>query len=161
MPHVNDQFRGHMFGPDPRACTTAAFGCTWPTVPAFRYRIQSDDASGLWSGWNDGGVLVGQVGAIDDHDTKLWVQLTRFELFELVELRKLPGTTEFDGYRWQLIWKLLVDPLTLLDELPVAMGRCNVNVPLPNWTGGPSFPGSFGLTARMDQVPWNKSEPPE
>lgn len=160
MPHVADQFSGHLFPGDPRGPLTGAYGCIWPTFPAMRYQIHSEDATDNWDVWNDGGALVGLSSPIGEHDSPTWQLIGPQPPFEFVTWEKLPDSTELDGYFWQLTWKLISDPLILLDELHVDRQKCNVNVALPDWSSGPSFPGSFGLTARADQVLWNKTEPP-
>lgn len=160
MPKVDDPFAGHVLPGDPRALVTGAFGCTWPTLPAYRYRIQSNDATLAWAVWNNGGVLVQLTTDPEDNDFPKWEMLGAQPPFEFVHWWKEPATTELDGYTWRLEWKLIGNPLNLLDFLPVDSGRCNVDVSLPNWSSGPSFPGSFGTTARADQVIYDQTEPP-
>lgn len=160
MAKTADQFAGHVFNGDPRSLLTAAFACTWPTMPAYRYRIHSADASGQWSVWNDGGALVELVSPIGEHNLAQWQLVGWQPPFEFVRWSKLPSSDELSGYTWQLWWKLLNDPLNLIDHLAMTTGRCNVNIPLPDWASGPSFPGSFGLTAQAEQVVYNETLPP-
>lgn len=160
MPHVDEQFTGHVPTGDPRSLLTGAFGCIWPTMPAFRYRIQSDDATGLWSPWNDGGALVELITPIGQHDLPAWELLEATPPFEFVRWTKQPSSNELLGYFWQLWWKRSDDPLNILVFHAQPQSKCNVDVPLPNFSAGPSFPGSFGNTARADQVVFDQRVPP-
>jgi hypothetical protein len=130
-------------------------------MPAFRYRIFSTTATGLWSIWNDPGALVEYTGTLDDHDTGDWVLIEGDALFESVIWRKTIRLDEEDGYAWQLQWKRTDDPLTLLDILDRDPEKCNTDITLPDWESGPGFPGSLGTDAQAFQVIFDETMPPD
>lgn len=160
MPHVDDQFSGHLTSEDPRGPAFGAFGCVWPTIPPWRWNILSDDATGFWLFFNSPGVVLQFTETVFPYTHTHWDLLGTQLPFEFVNLQKIRRADEFEGYTWQLTWKLLGLVLNVRDVLDVDAGRCNVNVPLPNWSTGIPFLGSFGDTARMEQVLWDGTTAP-
>lgn len=69
MPRYNDYFRSHLFPGDPRTPLTAAGGCIWPTIPAHRYLLKSQDATGVLTGLNTEGILIEKVTPGEGHDS--------------------------------------------------------------------------------------------
>lgn len=156
-----DRFQGHVYDLDPRSLVTGALACTWPTMPAYRYRLFSTDATGAWAVWNFPGILVQLTTDIAEHDNAKWEMLSGPPRMEFVEWTKVPRADGEYGYRWGLKWKRTDDPLTLQDYLIQDPGRCNTDISLPNWSSGPSFPGSFGETAIARQVVFDQTMPPD
>ena len=75
-------------------------------------------------------------------------------------MRRLPIDTELDGYQWTLRFKMAFDPGTYTNGELYSSGKCNIDVPLPNWNQGGAPAGQMGTDARMRQVVWDELLPP-
>lgn len=160
MPKVDDQFAGHMFPGDPRNNATGAFGCIWPTVPAYKYQIFGPEADGDWLGYRVTPPTVTLVTPVTEHDVPRWEMLESYGLFEFVRLDKLPIDTEVNGFEWVLTWKNVgADPVISNSFTLTSPRTCNTDVLLPNWNF-PEIPGQLGPGAKLLQVLWNEFEPP-
>lgn len=67
-------FTGFMQPGDPRGPLFASGGATWPTCPAWRYRLGSEDASGSWSFLRTTGILFEATGP-SGHDFATWAMM--------------------------------------------------------------------------------------
>lgn len=160
MPLVDDQFAGHFFPADPRSNLTGAFGCTWPTVPAYRYLISAPEATGFYFGFRAVPPLVELITDIDDHNVARWELVGTQPPWDFVRWDKLPIDTEFDGFEWVLTWKLALAPETVTNSfIETTPRKCNYDVDLPDWTFG-GVAGSMGAGAVAAQVLWDQTEPP-
>lgn len=65
-------FDGHFDGDDPRWVTTAAGGCTWPTIPAHRYMLMSDNATLSWWHLRFPWALFQRTSPASSHDQCTW-----------------------------------------------------------------------------------------
>lgn len=160
MPLYADNFAGHMFDGDPRNPLTGAFACTWPTVPAYRYRINAPNAFGVYIGFNITPPLIELTSDVGDHDVAEWEAPDPGFWLQSVLLRKLPIDTEFDGFQITLTWKTLINPNLLTNDEIYTTRKCNKNIPLPNWNQGPMINGEMGEDAELLQVVWDETEPP-
>lgn len=160
MPHSDDLFTGHVFTGDPRNLLTAAFGCTWPTMPGYRLLIEAPNAFGVWALFDVFPVLLELVSPLLDHQTGQWEGIQMHPVYEFVKWDKLSIDTEVDGFEWVLTWKLVGSDTTVNNSFTVTSPRkCNVDVNLPNWSF-PGVSGELGPNAKMRQVVWDESEPP-
>ena len=160
MPHVDNEFVGHMFGEDPRNLCTAAHSCTWPTLPAYRWQFDCPNASGLYTFFRILSPLVELTSSLLEHDFGDWNLVGAQPPFDLLLLRKLPIDTEDDGFQFTLTFKMSFDPGTYNNDEIFPSGKCNVNYDLPNWNQGGAPVGSLGDNAILRQVVWDEASPP-
>lgn len=159
MPLYYDRFSGHFESADPRTPLHGAAGCIWPTVPAFRYCLKSDNATGVFWLLNFTGILVIRTTAAVDHDDYRYVPIAPPPPYNITRCRKVwnPLTT---GYRWEVDMDLGsgLCPVSWRIERPNE--KCNVNVIL-GARSCPSPPplGSTGSTFRMLQVVYDEACP--
>lgn len=57
-PLYANRFKGHMPEGDPRSPFFGCAGCTWPTVPPYRWFLGSQDATGVLTFLNTVGILL-------------------------------------------------------------------------------------------------------
>lgn len=159
-PLYADRFAGHMPEGDPRGPLSAAGGCVWPTVPAFRYWLISDDATEELAFFNTDPVLVEFDSPQPSHSYAKWTLVPphAYVLAAIAEKRHWPG----EGvYRWH--FNIDVDefpghPLIFSIERPAE--TCNRNLPLPNVVAFDPASGETGDTFRMEQIVWDQTSPP-
>ena len=66
-------FRGYFTPGDPRGPLFASKGASWPTCPAWRYRLGSKTATGAWEFLTDTGILF--EASQPAHDTSTWTPI--------------------------------------------------------------------------------------
>lgn len=159
-PHVDAQFSGHLWEGDPRSQVHGAGGCTWPTLPAMRYQLISDNATGIFFVWSlTPGLMVRMVNTVD-HDLYKYVGVSIPLPFSLTRARKVYNPITW-GYRWELDFEMGsgCSPILYRQERPLE--KCNVNVLLGDGfcVEHPEL-GRFGSTFRMLQVKYDETEPP-
>ncbi|GAG64994.1 unnamed protein product [marine sediment metagenome] len=160
MPLYDDQFAGHLFNGDPRNPLSAAFGCTWPTFPAYRYIFDAPNSTGLWAIFRSPAPLVELVSDVNTHRTGEWERIGLPGFFARLEWDKLAIADEFDGFEWVLTWEPIFQPITITNSFIVTSPRaCNTDVALPNWNFG-EIPGELGEDAFARQVVWDETVPP-
>lgn len=153
-----DRFSGHLSPDDPRTPVTAAGGCTWPTIPAYRYWLTSDDATGIFSFLNTEGILYQQSGTPPGHDRMKYtgIKLTGWT----------PSTYLIRDYSAEfnnIMWHLYLHHKDCYFEINSSgiqqPGKCNVDIPIFEfdclWGNGTS-----GKTCRLEQVEFDKDKPP-
>lgn len=160
MPKYADRFSGHMETDDPRTPLHGAAGCTWPTVPATRYLLKSDDATGVFLPLNFLGARVIRMVNTLDHDSYSFVPLAGPPTFTILLCRKVANKAT-GGYRWELDLDGFSGCGVLEIRVEFPAGKCNKTVPLGNWVC-PLFPlaGSTGSTFRMLQIEYDQTDPP-
>lgn len=158
-PRYDNLFESHMPEGDPRSLVQAAGGCTWPTVPAFRYLLVSDNATGIWSYLNTVGTLIEHLLFFPGHDSAAYGGGFGGGplLYALAEKRYGPGN---DFYEW--IFR--IQHTLCSSEMGFTVSRpyetCNRMIPLGDH-GCPDEPGDrTGSTFRMLQVVFDETEPP-
>lgn len=67
-----NRFKGHMRSGDPRTPVTGAGGCTWPTVPPWRIKLSSRNATGEWAFLNTKLLLLEQDPQSSSHNRVVW-----------------------------------------------------------------------------------------
>lgn len=145
---------------DPRTPVHGAAGCVWPTVPAMRYVITSDNATGIFLPFNTFNALVIRPTVTVDHDLYAYQAIAWPPPWTLVYCRKVYDA-DTAGYRWQLQMHAGSGLCLVTIDKPFPFQKCNVEVPLgahscPN----PIPPGTTGSTFRMVQVEFDDTEPP-
>lgn len=160
MPLFDDRFSGHFNNGDPRTPLTAAGGCRWPTVPAARYRIVSDNATGFLTPLNTEGILISKVTLGLGHDLCNYAsdQIEPSPIGVTGVKRFLPET---GGYRWE--FDFLVGSSCGIIETSTERPRetCNRAIVIGDYPC-PLNPdlGRTGSTCRMLQVEFDATQPP-
>lgn len=161
MPKVENRFAGHMETGDPRSPVFAAGGCTWPTVPALKYRAQSDNASGSLSQLDGNGLLLPLITFPHDHDVSVWQFTAATGDIEFINATKFGGSPFGPGYKWRIDIKIRGDFFIIIKEVLFPTQKCNVDVHIGNIVArGPSV-GETGDTFAINQVEWDQVLPPD
>lgn len=156
----SDRFAGHLDHLDPRTPVHGAAGCVWPTVPAMRYYLTSDDATGIFLPLNVSGILVMRMVTSVDHDDYRYVQFGPFPVISCPWFRKRKDP-ESTGY----IWDIIINGSSgcgpdLVWEIHRPMETCNRTIEIGNKCC-PLLPGSCtGSTFRAEQVEHDAFQPP-
>lgn len=160
MPLFDNHFAGHIETGDPRGPLSAGGGCVWPTIPAFRYWLISDDATGDLAFFNTTPVVIEFASPQPSHDAGEWNLLAADPNVSSVIAEKLfnQGDTT---YRWRFRIAVIAIP-----EEDLTFGvirnveRCNRDIPLPNTWAFDIDRGVTGNTFRMEQIEWDATSPP-
>jgi hypothetical protein len=155
-----NKFAGHMPEGDPRTPLAAAGGCTWPTCPAFRYAILSDDATEELAFFNTTPVIIQFVGPWPSHNLAGWSLIIPHPDVVLALATK-SFTQGESTYRWAFgidVDEFPGHPLLFSTDRPLE--TCNRTIPLPNVEAFDPASGETGDTFRMEQVVWNEDLPP-
>ncbi len=160
MPLFDNHFAGHMLTGDPRSPIFAAAGCVWPTCPAWRYRAMSDDASGRFAQLNDAGILLELPDDEWEHDDTTWEWLDPEGDILLLTARKEKDPDNPFGSVWAITIEVLFgdDPAEATIINPAQ--KCNVDLPIGAIGTGDPDQGTTGDTFRLEQVEFNKEDPP-
>lgn len=155
-----DRFSGHLDNGDTRTPCTAAGGCVWPTMPALRYRIVSDDATGVFLPLNVVGVLISKVTLGTAHDLCNYAS-DQVEPSPINVIGVKRYTKETEGYQWEIDFLIgsgcgLVETVT---KRPLE--KCNQDFVIGDYPC-PLNPavGRTGSTCRALQVEWDQTQPP-
>lgn len=160
MPLYDNHFAGHMESGDPRTPLHGAAGCVWPTVPAMRYLLISDDATGVFLPFKTTGALVARTIVTLDHDLYGYVPLAWPPLWNCTKCQKVSDPST-GGYRWQIEFNAGSGVCSVSIDKAFPEQKCNVTVPLGNYTCPGQVPaGQTGTTFRMEQVEWDEATPP-
>lgn len=155
----DDRFAGHQATADPRVVVFGAGACIWPTYPAKRYLVVSDNAVGFFDVLNTTGILIGNNSDLPQHNLIVYFG----------PLNPLPGwiavafkTADADklGYTWTLALKPPLCVSAGFIEVHFELQKCNVDVPIGNFACPEPSHGSTGDTCRMLQVEWDQDLPP-
>lgn len=161
MPLYDDHFSGHLETGDPRGPLSAAGGCTWPTIPAFRYWLISDDATGDLAFFNTAPVLIQFRSAQPAHNLAVWLLQGTHPDVSIVIAVKLfdQGSTT---YTWEFAILVNAIPEALLEFVVTRpIGPCNRDIPLPDVWAFDIDRGTTGTTFRMEQIEWDHESPPD
>ena len=160
-PLFNDHFRGHMESGDPRSLVFAAAGCTWPTVPAWRYRAVSCNATLLFAGLNVPGLLLPVFELVTTHDVGAWLLLVQAPPILAMALIKQPDPANPFGSIWTVtiaIAGAMQQPIKVITR-PEA--KCNVPLLVGEMQTGDPADGTTGSTFRLEQVEWDEELAPD
>lgn len=159
-PTIGNRFKGHLAHGDPRGPLTAAGGCIWPTVPAFRYWLKSDDASGELTFLNHNPIRIQYDAELSGHNVAIWKRLGfHYSIFTAVATKiHVPGTSI---YTWWFSIRTVLRPFTpIAFQVERDIETCNRDIPLPNVPPYYPGPGGTGDTFRMEQIEWDQTSPP-
>lgn len=160
MPLFDNHFKGHLETDDPRGPLSAAGGCTWPTIPAYRYWLISDDATGDLAFFNTDPVLLQFFSPQPAHDAAFWI-LHGTNPFVSAAIALKQFTQGNNTYSWLFGVNVISIPEAILNFGVIRdVENCNRDIPLPNvWTFDIDR-GVTGDTFRMEQIEWDKESPP-
>jgi hypothetical protein len=154
-----ERFEGSMGTEDPRSLLSAAGGSIWPTVPAYRLRLGSSDASGWLSWLNDDGILFQMASAQPGHDSMIWNTLsmpTEVYYAVLVKTYTFPN----DYYTWSLQVLLTLGPPHWTQQWTRNEEKTNIDHPVPEHFIGDPQKGYTGTNCKLWQVEHDQTEPP-
>lgn len=159
MPLVANRFAGHFPQGDPRTPVTVAGGCIWPTVPAMRYLLVSDDATGVWSFLNTDGILVEHQAFFPGHDKGQWNGPLNFvPITRALGLKEYEWPASIYTWCWDIQHVLCSSPIRFCVTRPYE--TCNRPIPLIEaWCLGSPLE-TTGTTFRMLQVEFDETKPP-
>lgn len=160
MPLYANPFAGHIEGGDPRGPLSAAGGCTWPTIPAYRYWLKSDDATGDLAFFNTNPVQVQFDSPQPGHDTGVWRLFVANPYVSAAVAAKVFSQGN-STYVWFFNINVVAIPEALLSfRVDRNVETCNRDLPLPNTWAFDIDRGVTGDTFRFEQIEWDKESPP-
>jgi hypothetical protein len=159
MPKYADRFSGHMPEGDPRGPMWMSWGCDWPTCPAYKYLVVSDDATGFLSFLNTTGVLLEWRSQFIGTTKAEWVGPKNVVPVTIawmnLEWFKHLDSGEWNGWIFPSACSQGVHMV-----VPIGYRPCNKTVPIGDFTIPPPCESSTGSTCRMLQVEFDKETPP-
>ena len=152
-----NRFAGHLDMDDPRTPVTAAGGCVWPTVPAHRYLLQSDNATGSLASLLSAGLLVEKVTSGPAHNFCSWSLVFPHPSILECAWQKTRVASPL-GYTWYFSLRILPGSVwqTILS---FELRKCNVDVPIGVVTS-PDSSDHTGTDFKALQVEWDQWTPP-
>lgn len=129
-------------------------------MPAMRYQLLSDNATGIFAIWNlTPALLIRNTDAVD-HDVFWYIAMSVPWPFGVYLAQKV-YTPETWGYQWQVNMIMGGCPSVIKWRIDRPLENCNRDVVLGD-KGCPEHPewGSTGSTFRMLQVVYNETTPP-
>lgn len=159
-PLYANRFAGHLTDGDPRTPLHGAAGCTFPTVPAFRYFFYSSNATGVWFPFRIFGALVIRPTDTVDHDFYAYAAVAWPPPWALEYCRKIKEPNG-RGYRWQIAINAGSGACRTVWDIPYFEQKCNHTILLGD-RECPEIPlaGSSGSNFRMYQVEYDEALPP-
>lgn len=145
---------------DPRSNLFAAGGCTWPTVPPYKYFLGSGDATGSFFFLNTTGLLFPVSQPAPNHDLCYWTGtgLPFPMLAAVIEKKVKPDRT---GYTLTLTMTALgYPPNFIVVEQEMIVQKCNIDQAVGNHSWPYTWPGATGSTCTLYQVAFDETEPP-
>lgn len=159
-PLYHDRFSGHLEEGDPRGPLSAAGGCIWPTIPAYRYWLISDDATGDLAFFNTDPVIIQFISPQPAHDVAGW-SLIVANPFVLAAAAQKTYVHPNNTYSWSFFVIVNAIPEAWLTFGVIRNNeRCNRDIPLPNTWAFDIDRGVTGDTFRMEQIEWDEESPP-
>lgn len=160
MPLFIDRFAGHYFPGDPRTPVSVAGGCTWPTVPAYRYFLHSPNATGVLLEMRTIGCLFTRTNNYPDHDDGSWILTAKPIVVANGLIRKVWLPAEQHAV-WVVNLELTSGLGNLIWIWVNGYQKCNVDKKL--WSrcveDGCEF-GETGSETILQQVVWDELSPP-
>ena len=158
MPKYANHFAGHIEHGDPRTPVTAAAGCLWPTMPAHRYLLTSQDASGMFLALNTVGVLFSKSTVGPGHDLCQWSGMGMPPPFVIAIAIKQAAPNK-QTYTWTVTLSALGVGLAIKTvEFP--LGDCNLDRLIGLFGFANPFLGNTGFSCQLQQVEFDHTEPP-
>ncbi len=160
MPQVQDQFAGHLLSADPRSLLFGARGSVWPTIPAYRYRAQSANATGSLTFLNGDGVLVTLFIPLPATGPVVWRFLSSQTPFPSVILIKQQTVFTRPGFQWIVGVTPEIDTGYTTKIIAKPLSKTNVDFDVGSIVILFPDPGDTGSTFQMRQVVWDETMPP-
>lgn len=152
-------FRGYFRRGDPRGPMFGSQGAVWPTVPAYRYRLGSENATGSWEFLKTTGILVEFAQEIGNFITAWRPIADEPPCFDDLSL-----TREWIPVLMMTYWRLRIStPCTLLPWQVVKVrgaGRANTDIKLGLMRTPLGPPGTPGSKLMAYQVEFDEEDPP-
>lgn len=159
-PKVANRFAGHMRDGDPRSQVFVAGGCTWPTVPAYRYAFLSGNATGIFSYLNTSFDMVEFNSELVPHWRGQWNTKPGLPSNMLILAFKEynPGASH---YKWTFEMHPPLCSGIIVFNVLVPIGPCNTDIQLGNrYCPLQKMLGETGSQFRMVQCEYNANSPP-
>lgn len=155
-----DRFSGHCDGPDPRHLMQGSGGCTWPTIPAYRYTVASGGATGIWEFLNTDGIVLEMDPVINGVVNCQWNGPINLVPVTYCILTKFWNRTTLLN-TWSLTFQHLLCQQPVLIEWGLGIQRCNLDHTLSQFACPGQFPlGDSGPKPWLMQTEYNKLAPP-
>lgn len=161
MPQVQNQFAGHMYPMDPRGLMFGAQGSMWPTIPAYRYRARSQNATGSMVFLNGDGVLLTLAVPLPAMELVVWYYESTETPFPAVVLIKWQPPAAHPGFQWNVGVTPEVDTGFEVKEIVRPISRTNIDIKVGSIIRVFPDPGDTGSTFNILQVVWDETMPPE
>ena len=160
MPKVANQFAGSMLPADPRSLLFGARGNIFPTIPAYRYRAQSTNATGSLSFFNGDGILLPLVTPLPATDSVIWQFIRPLPEDGGAFLAKAPNPPLDGGFSWLIGVTDEIDTGFTFKIIERPESKANVDILVGSILR--TFPqiGDTGSEFRMRQVVWDQTMPP-
>lgn len=154
-----DRFAGHLDPDDVRTPVYGAGGCTWPTIPAWKYYLASSNAYGIFAPLTSQGILLesSDLEAHDDHEWH-WVSGPTPPFYNAT-MRKIwyPASLQF---QWRITLHVTTCGAAMEWIIDEDIRKCNYNIPLTDRTCGTHAFSGTGSHFTAYQVEWDSSKPP-
>lgn len=159
-PRVADPFAGHFSPGDPRGPLSAAGGCTWPTIPPYRFWLTSDDATGDLAFFNVRPVLFQFASGQPAHNFTWWFRHGTHPDVGLARcLRRYTFAAPTSNWAFTIpVNAIPEESLNFNIDRPIE--TCNRGLPLPNTFAFDIDRGVTGDTFRLEQIEWDQTSPP-
>jgi len=152
-----DRFKGHLSHLDPRGPLTGAGGCVWPTIPAYRYRLQTTNAYGSLSVLNTWPILIEQVTPAPGHDDMQYLMIGGPPPITFCIVWKRVAADR-QSYDWEI--GISAAGCGIMEKTVTRSRRkCNEDFPIGEMAC-PSYYGGTGTNFQAKQVEWDKTAPP-
>lgn len=159
MMRYHHRFDAHIENQDFRTNLTAAGGCAWPTIPAARYLLTSDNAIGAFAFLQDQGCLIGRTDESLSHDQAQWSGPLNIcpVTYCLAWKTMLPDRI---SWSWAVMMKVPLCAAAVFDGFGPFTGKCNKDVLLGNMVCVLPSVGETGTDLQMRQVEHDETWPP-
>jgi hypothetical protein len=158
MAHVENPFQGSMHPDDPRDLIFGCGGCSWPSVPAWKLFLCSNDATGLLSFFNTTGVLCTiRPSHIDPNNMQWDLEEGPISVLDAFVLKNRFNDPYGYGFAVAVtgLWGVMETSARWPEQ------NCNITHWLPEATVTFGLlSGSTGETFRIKQVLWDDVRPP-
>lgn len=149
-------FDGHFDGDDPRYVTTAAGGCDWPTIPAYRFMLMSDNATQAWAWLRMPSTLFQRTSPITVHDECTWGLHSALFPVSFAFLQR-SWLRDQNIIRWRVELHTIHCLFPAVAFFNQAPGPCNGEVQLGEMTCI-AAPGTTGSHLKLIPVQFDKTE---
>lgn len=158
-----DRFKAHLADDDPRNLYDTSAGCTWPTIPAYRYAMMSSDASGFLDFLTYEGVIFEYWPYVGSYISRQWYgPISPVPVSWAIAQKKL--TENPHGHEWIITVQFAVCSNPTIWTVNRGYSPCNVDFPLERKTFDMpecTCSGDTGNNLKMFQVEWDEWTPPD